>query len=519
MELSELTAYMSERHQIDKAAETNDPHGYTVVLGSSLSGSGGTYRDTELPFADSAYSPPKEKIPERLREMKRLYEYGWGSEEARARNFFRQAVFMKDYEDDAPWDFSFVRYFPTYHDMDTRQLRGYFAWRAKVRSGEFRPIAGSAAYIYIYELLNGVGGDTPADCLKKLMEFDAGYLEPGLGDKRMRQNLRRWMLEFAVLHELPSETARQAADPAMIERDTALAVLRKPEIYPDEDVFSALCAFGGNKTADSPVITADPGRGRRLFADVWRSASAYRLRDKDLFTLCFGERTRRPWRPLGNAVVYLPEKPETRDYALDDSRSYHCRNGAWQVYSYDKTTFDPDRLRGFLHETDAGLRRYLKTGHSLRQKPEDAWADPFIAAVTEEDRRAALEASRPKITIDLSGLEKIRREAAGTRDSLLIEEETEEEEAPAVTAEADVQAELPLDEAQVSILRALLRGGDAAPVIRAHHLMPSIAADLINEALFDEIGDNVLLCEDDRLTLTEDYIEDLRLLLGGNSDG
>ena len=45
--------------------------------------------------------------------------------------------------------------------------------------------------------------------------------------------------------------------------------------------------------------------------------------------------------------------------------------------------------------------------------------------------------------------------------------------------------------------------------------MPSITADFINEALFDEIGDSVLLAEGDRLTLVEDYIEDLELLLGG----
>ena len=44
--------------------------------------------------------------------------------------------------------------------------------------------------------------------------------------------------------------------------------------------------------------------------------------------------------------------------------------------------------------------------------------------------------------------------------------------------------------------------------------MPSIAADRINEALYDEFGDTVIACEDDVLTLIEDYADDLAELLG-----
>ena len=49
--------------------------------------------------------------------------------------------------------------------------------------------------------------------------------------------------------------------------------------------------------------------------------------------------------------------------------------------------------------------------------------------------------------------------------------------------------------------------------------MPSIAADAVNEAFFDEIGDTVVLCEGDALVLVEDYMEDIQRLLGGNTNG
>ncbi len=78
---------------------------------------------------------------------------------------------------------------------------------------------------------------------------------------------------------------------------------------------------------------------------------------------------------------------------------------------------------------------------------------------------------------------------------------------------------LPLRPTQVEILQALLRGGDVSGILHANRLMPSIAADSINEALFDEIGDTVLRCEEDNLTLIADYIEELEQLLGGSDHG
>ena len=506
----------------DQAIASGNPSGYQIVLGSALKSDEGGYQDTALPFSGSTYRPPREQIPERLREMKRLYEYGRESVESRARNFCRQAVLMQDYEDDVPWEGSFDHYYPTYHDMNTRQLRGYFTWRARLRRGDVQPIPTSAAYLYIYELLNGVGADTPEACLQKMREFMTAYLDAGFGDSRMRKNLRRWMLEFAVLHDLPQALAAQAADPELMEQDAALMTLHAPEEHSDEEVFSALCFFGGKKTEGSPVLTKDPGRGKRLFSDAWRAASAYRWQGKDLFTLCFGERQRRAWYPLTSAVYDQKTRSASRDYVLSACRSYHCSGGAWQVEAYEKPSFDRARLQGFLHETDARLRRYLKTGRYLRENPADEWARPYIDAVIEADRKAEIEAARPMITIDLSGLERIRRDAVTTRESLLTEEEIEPDEEPEAPTEQpteDTSDALPLDGTQLRVLRALLAGQDPAEIIKTHHLMPSILADAVNEALFDEFGDTVLLCEDDRLLLVDDYIEDLNEYLGGTNNG
>ena len=42
--------------------------------------------------------------------------------------------------------------------------------------------------------------------------------------------------------------------------------------------------------------------------------------------------------------------------------------------------------------------------------------------------------------------------------------------------------------------------------------MPSIVTDTINEALYEEIGDNILACDGESMTLVEDYREELSVL-------
>ena len=477
------------------------------------------YHDTPLPFSDSVCKPPREDVPEALRQMRRLYEYGRETPEEKARNFVRQGLFMQDYEDDADWEGDFVCFYPSYHDLSLRQLRAYFGWRTRIRHGEYRAIPASVSYLYIYELLNGIGAASPEDSIRKLKEFEHGFLDSGLGPERMRRNLRRWMMEYAIVHELPVETVRSCADPDLIAQDDALAALREPTAHSDSEVLSALLRFGGNKLAQSPVFTQE--RSARCLCEAWRiAAREYRYGGNDLFTLCFGSMEKHRWYPLSNALFLWNKLPAEMNFELDPCRIYRCRLGLWQLECYDSAVFDKKRIAGFLHEADRLLRRYFKTGRYLREKPEDAWASPYINAAIEKDRREVIEASRPKVTIDLSGLDRIRRDAMLTRDSLLTEEERSEA-APGTSDLSQEESkpvgdELPLDAPLRQLMLSLLRGEDPGALIRQMHWMPSLVADTVNEALYDEIGDTVLLCEEDRLFLVEDYRENLEIIFGGN---
>ncbi|MDO5133875.1 MAG: TerB N-terminal domain-containing protein, partial [Eubacteriales bacterium] len=410
----------------------------------------------------------EEQIPERIRGMKRLYKYGSGTFKEKCMNFYIQGKYMEDYEDNVPWRGDFFRYFPTYHELNNNQLRGYFTWRAGVRRGVFEKVPASVVYIYIYELLNGIGVSSPEESLQKLKEFEEGYFgsegsersvgtetgkpeedfsgtgkagflqrggsDPGIRKSGIRTNMHRWMLEYAVIQGVAPETARLFLDPELVRKDRSLEILREPLKFGDRDVFDALCFFAGNKIVSSPVVKKTE-EGIHLIAETWRYACAhYSADDRELFRRLFGELFTLRRRPLENVVYAEKKLSGPVNYVLNPCRKYTFDGAVWREHSYQNIYFNKKKLTEFLHETERQLRLYLKAGGRLKQVPDEDWAAPYAQAVIEADRAAKLEAAKPKVTIRFSELEQIRRDALETRDSLLTEEERRELQQEAAAA-------------------------------------------------------------------------------------
>ena len=499
---------------------TRKENGCVIVIDTQSTQNVSGYQGTAI-SAGNLEGWDDQSVPAKIREMLSLYEYGDGSFKQKCRNFYRQGKFMEDYEDDFPWNGEFRRYFPTYHDLNIPQLRGYFTWRTRLRKGERLPIATSLAYIYLYELLNGIGTSSVEESLWRMQEFETEFLETGICDPHIQYNLHRWMMELAIIHQLPKKIVLQYIGPYYIRLARDLEILRTPDNKTDEEIFLALRHFKERKIESSPVIRADAVAGKHLFAEVWRLASAQHLHDgNDLFTTCFGNQMGFSWYPLANAV-YLERRDLTEiTYELNSCLRYRYHNNSWKEETYKELYFKRDWIKGLVHVTDLMLRRYLKKAPYLREKPEEAWAIPYVEAVIEADRQAKIEAARPKVNIDLTHLVQIRADAVVTRDSLLTEEDLIDAEEEPVTEEIPVSetvmeevTTLSLDPIHRRIVVALLDGQPVQELMTANRLMPSIVTDTINEAFFDEIGDNILECDGERISLVEDYVEEVRPLV------
>ena len=264
------------------------------------------------------------------------------------------------------------------------------------------------------------------------------------------------------------------------ERMRNIEILRDCMSHTDDEIFKAICFFDTRKLSGSPIAALE--KGRHLFASCWRLISkTCREGNKDFFTLVFGKPRKYSW--------------------------------------YSWNSFSQERFDAFSHETERQLRKYLKAGRSLKEKESESWISPYVQTVIKADMLEEREAARPKVEIREEDLDRIRSDAGITRDWLLTEEELKARDAEVSREEKDVKAEYTgrfpgLDDLHLSIVEALLLGEDAGDILKESRLMPSVAADRINEAFLEEIGDNILECEDGRLSLVEDYEEDVRALLG-----
>ena len=82
---------------------------------------------------------------------------------------------------------------------------------------------------------------------------------------------------------------------------------------------------------------------------------------------------------------------------------------------------------------------------------------------------------------------------------------------PEVAPETD---DLPLDETETAVLRAVLYGEDAAAAAKAGGRMLSVAVDAINDKLFDAFGDTVIYGDGTGPAVYEDYEEELKERIG-----
>lgn len=152
-------------------------------------------------------------LPERYREMRKISRWQEGSPRGRwlsdAELFYRQARFMEDFEDDCPYHGDFTAYYPTYTSMSDRQLRGYFTWRAAVRRGGVQEAPLSFAYVYLYELINGIGTKDALDGFHKLEDFWQTYraFAPGID-----RYVCTWLRDYVVYHGLDPALLGDSAD-------------------------------------------------------------------------------------------------------------------------------------------------------------------------------------------------------------------------------------------------------------------------------------------------------------------
>ncbi|MDU5948640.1 MAG: TerB N-terminal domain-containing protein, partial [Paenibacillus macerans] len=93
----------------------------------------------------------------------------------------------------------FMSYWPTYEHMMESQQRWYFYWRSEVRAGRYPDTDLSYIFVYVYELINGVGWSDPQEGFEELNRIWMAY---GGRYPQLNAYLKDWLADFAFVHAL-----------------------------------------------------------------------------------------------------------------------------------------------------------------------------------------------------------------------------------------------------------------------------------------------------------------------------
>lgn len=475
-------------------------------------------------------------LPDQYRKMREISRWqedpkgGAGRWLSEAELFYRQGLLMADFEDDCPYNGTFKSYFPTYNAMSDRQLRGYFTWRAQVRRGTVEETSTSFAFLYLYELICGIGVDDPLDGFNKIKAFWDVYraFEPGID-----RFARVWLQDYTVFHGLDPKLLR---DSKTVMFDNALIELRRaardlvpapappdqtpkrrktseptlplpPDEVREERLMAAINALSTYNLSNSRLDRSHHRDMRHVACAVYvRMARYYDTHRKTgIVASLFGEETAMPYTMFASAVFFAPERHEDCEYRLDPIHIYRCQNGFWECMRIHGSRQKSSKLGEMMRACDQRLRLALDPAHPLKEEK----VPKYLAKIIDDEIVAWLSwdaAHQPvKIDIDLSQLGHIRSAAAQTREALLIDEEREDsapveveatlieqpntESAPGMAAEPgemDIQQDEP-DEPTVSteefgVVAPLLVSVPApvtpAPAEAANKLAPAATAYL-----------------------------------------
>lgn len=482
------------------------------------------------PCANRAGSRGTEKtMPAEYRKMRRLargrssWNRGYAADGGKL--FYEQGKLMENFSDDFEGSCEFLQYFPTYEEMSNYQLRCYFSWRTRVRAGEEPEAPTSFLFVYVYELLCGIGVDPGLPAYKELVRFSNAYAH---ASDAFRAHMVRWLHDYVVYYDLdpsllvPAENSfpvelvgvLRTAEEALLARKQATWPDGSPDWLPQpKELLDALMSLSRYRADRSQFVRKHREDVALVACRVFARMVAHcnKRRKTDYVDGLFGAPVRMRYTMFPSAVVWMPTKHKDASFEASESEKYVCEGGFWWRELPCRRLETSRELGALLHAIDARMRVAMDDAHPLKARPLPKYQAKFV-----DEEIAAFLAQREaqekaQIHIDRSALGGIRSASVRTREALLTDDEREEcEEEPVVVAvehEGTSSEALGLTDEQNALLFALLR---KEPLPNSDGMFLSLAVDAINEAFLDIVGDTVLEYDGDIPELVEDYVQDIR---------
>lgn len=411
-----------------------DQHFAEIEINGNASSS---YNSAPVPSPAYPAMDPKRRLFKEMREIAwnnhssyvyNLKFYNKNTQHENSRVFYKQAVFMKDIEDDYTDWVDFSSYYPYYQLMNYEQLRTYFSWRSLVRTGIVEEVSLSYAFVYVYELLNNIGIDDPADGLKKLMTFRKAYKRH---DATIDKYLIKWIKDYYVYYQLEAsfkdfiyEYNLEGHFPEILEYE--------PDLKGDFESLSELSKYNirqsafykSNSSLVRECLEFVINRLKSILADA----------GLDLYNIIYEISNKKTaWTPFKGALFYPRLKQPAKTIILSLNEAYICEQNMWFLSSLVCTNSGRQLMTYIFKQTEAVLRTVTGYKHKLSVGTDiidgsllQMLANKGISiekTVTDAVKDFHREKNKIVVSVDPNALSRIRTEALYTQQKLIVPED------------------------------------------------------------------------------------------------
>ena len=446
-----------------------------------------------------------EFTPPRYRQMRRIAKENRIYLETDPAIFYKQGKFMEDFQDNYEYTGEFFRYYPTYQSMSDRQLRGYFTWRTKVRQGIIERTSLSFVFVYIYELINGIGIDSPMDGYIKLKTLWEAYspIEP-----KINRYLAQWLKDYVIYYNLDKSLLENIPGMGF---NNAAAILLDYRSHEPEEVFSALNSLSPYNLENSSFYKQYPDEVRYVVFSAFDSLSQYHTkhRKNSLLEKFFGKVFESDYSIFNSAIFCNPLKIKDATYEISRAHRFRCRNGRWSEERFFHYKDKNREIGKLLKAIDFVMRKHYGFRYSLKvDNITKLYTKTILDAIEslEQDKKRR---ARAEVKIDVSKLDGIRSSALATQERLITESDLEDD-IPEVVTPVDELNPCNLTTMEYEFVKCLLAGEDYQDLLNNSGIMESVIVDSINEKLFEIFDDNVIDFNGLRYEVYEDYLEELK---------
>ena len=389
--------------------------------------------------AASAQTPRKSRAYQMIHDLAQRDDLRYAPA---SKVFYEQARLLADVESQTDASVPFQSYFPTYQVMSDRQLNAYLAWRTAARKGVIAAPTPSFAFVYVYELLMGIGSEPGLPAYQAMRAFWDLWRESVADQPRLLDfYLRAWLSDYVVYHGLPvalfdelgagsagakSDAAEvYAAVPVL--RETEALALSGAHLEGDmaQRTFEAINRASSFRLTGSKFYKEHPAETAQVTCRVFERMVQHcgKRRKVGFVEGLFGQEVRRPHTMFYGAVFHEPQPHRDATYRVSDAESFVCRNNAWRHKLPCMEDSRSGELGLMLHAIDHEMRRVWEYPKQVQAYGGAQFMKNFVAKEADAVHEQWQAAQVPQVKIDRSLLRGIRKAAVKTRESLLVDEE------------------------------------------------------------------------------------------------